>query len=95
MGNTSVMRREALRNSKNVTIDIMKSSRFTGRDLNFPLLLVRKENNKGKSVYEMITTVEIPRIETRAIDLSAGCCANINTPTPATVVIADKRMDSL
>ena len=95
MGKTNVTRSVAVRNRNNVTIDIKKSSRFTGRGLNLPLVLVRKENSNGKSVYEMITTVEIPRIETMAIDLSAGCCANINTPTPATVVIADNRMDSL
>ena len=95
MGKTSVTRTVAARNSNNVTIDIKKLNRFAGRDLNFSLLRVRKENSRGKSVYEMITTVEIPRIETMAIDLSAGCCANINTPTPTTVVIADKRMDSL
>ncbi len=74
MGNISVIISVAIRKRENVTIEINNSSRFTGRDLNFPLFLVRKENNKGKSVYEMITTVVIPRIDTMAMDLISCRC---------------------
>ena len=43
----------------------------------------------------MMTTQIIPVIEIMAIDFKAGCCAKINTPNPAIVVMADKRMEDL
>jgi hypothetical protein len=43
----------------------------------------------------MITTQRIPTIEMKAMDLNAGCFANIKTPSPAMVVIADNIIEDL
>ena len=43
----------------------------------------------------MITTHTIPIIEMAAMERSAGCLANIKTPNPAMVVMADKKMEDL
>ena len=37
----------------------------------------------------------MPTIEIRAIERNAGCFANIKTPRPAIVVMADNRIDDL
>src|SRR5258708_4211892 len=59
------------------------------------LFLMRILNNQGINICAMITTQEMPMMEIRAMDLSAGCLAKINTPRPAMVVIADRKMDDL
>ena len=43
----------------------------------------------------MITTQMIPMIDITAMDFNAGCFANISTPSPAMVVMADKNIDDL
>ena len=51
------------------------------------------ENRKGINTCDMITTLRIPMMEMNAIDFNAGCCAKINTPNPAMVVMAERKMD--
>ena len=46
-------------------------------------------------VKAIITAEKIPMTETSAIDLSAGCLANTNTPIPRIVVNKDRRTEVL
>ena len=57
--------------------------------------LIKSEKKKGIKICDINTTHTIPIIEIMAIDLNAGCFANIKTPSPAMVVMADKKIDDL
>ena len=72
-----------------------KLPKVIGVNLFCPLFIIKKRNNKGCKVYDIKTTDKMPIIDTKAIDLNAGCRANINTPMPVIVVIAESRIDVL
>ena len=59
------------------------------------LALINMLKKKGMRIWDIITTQRMPMIEMIAIDLNAGCFANINTPRPAIVVIAERKIDDL
>ncbi len=56
---------------------------------------IRKSKKKGINTCAISTTLKIPVIEINAKDRNAGCLANIKTPSPASVVIAERTMDDL
>ena len=59
------------------------------------LFLINKAKKNGISICDIITTQIIPMIEMPAMERNAGCLANINTPNPAIVVMADRKIDDL
>ena len=59
------------------------------------LYSTRNLNNTGCKVNEIKTTDRIPINDKTAIERKAGCCAKISTPTPITVVVAERKIDIL
>ena len=59
------------------------------------LLVMRILNRKGIKTCDIKTTQTMPVTEIKAIDFNAGCFAKIKMPSPATVVMADKKIDDL
>ncbi len=55
--------------------------------------VINARNKNGSIVCDIIKTQTIPIMDIAAIDRKAGCCAKINTPKPAMVVTADKKID--
>ena len=49
-------------------------------------------NRIGCSTYATRTTAMIPKIDIAAIDLKAGCPANIRAPMPTSIVNAEKKI---
>jgi hypothetical protein len=76
-------------------MDFKKPDNVQGNLFFATLFLIRILKRKGINICDMMTTQAIPTIEIIAIDFNAGCFANINTPKPAIVVIAERKMDDL
>ena len=64
---------------------------------NPPLLSgrMRKEKSHGVRTYVLMKTLVIPRRHTIAIEIRAGCPANISAPKPITVVEKERKIDLL
>jgi hypothetical protein len=58
-------------------------------------LEIKNLKRRGCMVFATKTTENIPMIEIRPMDLSAGCFAKTKTPMPIIVVEADRNIEVL
>ena len=76
-------------------MDLISPENVQGNLFFFTLFLIKKAKRKGINICDIITTQMIPMIDMAAMDLNAGCFANTSTPSPAMVVMAERKMDDL
>ncbi len=86
---------EPTKNTENEPIETIVFFKVTGYFLYWFLNLVKTENKRGNTVLAINKTEIIPNIDTKAIDLSAGCLAKISTPNAPIVVKAESSIDNL